>query len=144
MDLSVDVGAGTSDLQLGSLSLTGLGVNLGAGESTIDLSGDWQRDLDVTINGGAGDIRVRLPGDVGARVEVDTGIGSVDASGMTKDGNVYTNTAYGTSEVTLRVDLKAGVGQITLDVEEASADWQSAIKCISDLSTAIRNWIIRV
>ena len=32
MDLSVDMGAGTSDLQLAGLSLTGLDVSLGAGE----------------------------------------------------------------------------------------------------------------
>ena len=73
MDLSVNMGAGTSDLQLAGLSLTRLNVSLGAGKSTVDLTGDWARDLDVTIDTGAADITVRLPKDVGVRVEVDSG-----------------------------------------------------------------------
>jgi hypothetical protein len=119
MDLSVDMGAGTSDLQLAGLSLTRLDVSLGAGEYTLDLSGDWARDLDVTIDAGAADINVRLPRDVGARVKVESGPHTIEATGLTQDGDVYTNAAYGLSDVTLRVDLEAGIGQINLVVEEA-------------------------
>jgi D-alanyl-D-alanine carboxypeptidase len=118
MDLSVDMGAGSSDLQLASLPLTRLDVSLGAGESTIDLSGDWVRDLDVTIDAGAADITVRLPSEVGARVVVEAGPHTIEATGLTKDGNVYTNATYGLSEVTLRVNLEAGIGQINLEVDE--------------------------
>src|SRR5512139_4064034 len=50
LDMSVDMGAGTSNLQLAGLSLTGLDISLGAADSTIDLSGDWKRDLDATID----------------------------------------------------------------------------------------------
>jgi hypothetical protein len=61
MNLSLEMGAGTSNLQLGDLTLTGLGVNLGASKSTVDLSGDWVHDLKATIDAGATDITVRLP-----------------------------------------------------------------------------------
>jgi hypothetical protein len=117
-DLSVNMGAGSSDLQLAELSLTGLDIDVGAGENTIDLSGDWARDLDVTIKAGAGDISLTLPKNVGARVEVDAGVGTVEAPGLRKDGNVYTNTDYGVSDVTLYIDLEAGIGRINLEVEE--------------------------
>ena len=139
MEMSVDLGAGRSDLALGSLALTRLDINagagdvdldlagsqsldrldlgLGAGRVTLNLTGDWQDDLDATIQGGVGEITLRLPRDVGVRVEVDTGIGGVDASGLTKDGDTYTNDAYGESDVTLRIDISGGVGQINLDVE---------------------------
>ena len=118
MDLNVDMGAGTSDLQLAGLSLTGLDVTLGAGESKIDLSGDWVRDLKVTIDAGAGDINLRLPSNVGVRVEVDAGMGTIDAPGLTKDGDAYTNAAYGVSDVMLQIVVKAGVGRINLEVVE--------------------------
>ena len=117
MDLSVDVGGGVSDLQLAGLSLTKLDVILGAGKSTIDLNGDWVRDLDVTINAGAADITMRLPGDVGVRVEVDRGPAMIEASGLTQDGDVYTNTAYGVSNVTLHIHMSAGIGRINLEEE---------------------------
>ena len=119
MNLSLDMGAGTSDLQLAGLSLTGLAVNLGAGNYTVDLSGDWARDLDVTIKAGAANITLRLPRDVGVRVEVEAGVGRIEASGLKQDWNVYTNEAYGTSEKTMQVDIEAGIGQINLEVEEA-------------------------
>jgi len=118
MNLNLDMGAGTSDLQLAGLSLTGLDVSLGAGESTIDLSGGWASDLDATIDAGAGDISIRLPRDVGVRVEVVAGLGTIDAPGLTQVGNVYTNDAYEASDVTLQVAIKAGVGRINLEVEK--------------------------
>ena len=117
MDLSVNMGAGTSDLKLAGLSLTGLDVTMGAGTYTIDLSGDWAHDLDVTIDSGAAFITLRLPKDVGARVVVDRGANLIDTAGLSQDGDVYTNDAYGVSAVTMQVDLKAGIGQISLDVE---------------------------
>jgi hypothetical protein len=118
MDLRVEMGAGKSDLHLAGLPLTGADITLGASESTVDLSGDWVRDLDVTINAGMGEVSVRLPKDVGARVAVDAGVGTIDASGLKKAGDIYTNAAYGVSAVTLQVNVKAGVGQINLEVAE--------------------------
>lgn len=119
MDLSVIVGGGSSDLQLAGLQLTRLDVNQGAGMSTIDLSGGWKRDLDVSIDTGAADITVRLPKDVGARVEVEAGPTAIEATGLRREGNVYTNNAYGVSDVTLNVAMKAGIGRINLEVEGA-------------------------
>jgi len=118
MNLSLDMGAGTSDLQLAGLSLTGLDIILGAGKSTVDLRGDWKDDLEASIKVGAGDITVRLPSDVGVRVEIEAGPTAINASGLTKDGNVYTNAAYGVSDVTLQIKIEAGVGQVTLEVAE--------------------------
>jgi hypothetical protein len=117
MDLSVEMGAGNSDLQLADLSLTGLDVTLGAGNSTVDLSGNWPKDLQVAIEAGAGDITVRLPTDVGVRVDVERGPTMINASGMTQDGNTYTNAAYDVSDVTMQIDLQTGIGQVNLEVE---------------------------
>jgi hypothetical protein len=118
MDLNVKVGAGTSDLQLAGLSLTGLDVSLGAGEYAVDLSGDWAHDLDVTLDAGVADLRVRLPKDVGVRVEIDAGPHTVEANGLTQAEGVYTNAAYGTSAVTLQIAIEAGVGHISLELVE--------------------------
>jgi hypothetical protein len=117
MDLNVDVGAGTTDLILSGLSLTSLDVSLGASKSTIDLSGDWARDLNAIIEAGATDINILLPRDVGVRIEVESGPHTIEATDLTKDGNVYTNAAYGVSGVTLQIELEVGIGLINLDVE---------------------------
>lgn len=121
IDLSVDIGAGASDLHLAGLSLTKLNVTLGAGTYTVDLTGDWARNLDVTIDAGAALLTVRLPKDVGARVKVASGPHTIETSGLTKDGEFYTNAAYDTAGVTMQIDLEAGIGTINLDVEDNAA-----------------------
>jgi hypothetical protein len=73
MNSKVDMGAGSSDLRLAGLSLTGLDISQGAGKMDVDLSGDWKRDLAGTLDVGAADLTVRLPKNVGVRVEANTG-----------------------------------------------------------------------
>jgi hypothetical protein len=116
MDLSVDLGAGVSNLQLAGLPLTNLNVTLGAGESTIDLSGDWTHDLLATIETGAAAVTVLLPKDVGVYIQMDSGASVVNAPGLKKDGDVYTNDAYGVSGVTIQITMEAGIGAINLEV----------------------------
>jgi hypothetical protein len=140
MDLDVNVGAGETNLKLGSLSLTSLDVAGGAGEImvdlsgsssltrldvaggagalTVDLTGAWQNDLEATIGGGVGKRILILPRDTGVRVRVEVGIGGVDATGMTKEGEYYTNDAYGQSEATLYLDVAGGVGETELRLGE--------------------------
>ena len=140
MDMQVGTGAGRSNLQLGTLSLTRLEVTRGAGEVvinlsgstsltslkvgggagavTVDLTGDWQNDLEATIEGGVGERTLILPSGVGVRVQVDVGVGGVDARGLTKEGGYYTNDAYGQSDVTLNIEVEGGVGGTELIVRE--------------------------
>lgn len=115
-EMVIELGFGPSNLVLGALTLNSLRINGGAGEVTIDLTGDWRNDLEARIAGGLGDIHLRLPADVGVRIEVETGIGVVDASGLTRDGNIYTNDAYGSSDVTLQIHIDGGVGNISMDL----------------------------
>jgi hypothetical protein len=118
MNMDVDLGVGESELQLAGLALESLVVDTGVGEATIDLTGSWQESFDVEINGGVGKTTVYLPEDVGLRVEADTGIGSLVVNGLQRDGesNLYTNAAYGESEVTVMLDISGGIGEITVQV----------------------------
>jgi len=140
MEMKVSVGAGRTDLALGSLSLTRLDIATGAGEVlvdlsgstaltklnvgggagalTVDLTGAWQDDLEASIAGGVGERILVLPRDTGVRVKVEIGIGGVEAAGLNKDGEYYTNDAYGQSEVTLYIDVAGGVGETELRLGE--------------------------
>jgi hypothetical protein len=114
IDLDVDFGAGQGRLDLRGLDLRSLNIDMGVGELTVDLSGNLERDLRATIDGGVGSATLYLPEDIGVKVYLDKGIGSVDARGFTKRGDVYTNEAYERSDVTLTVDIDAGIGSIDL------------------------------
>src|SRR5215218_4745132 len=50
-DLMVQVGAGESDLDLDSLTLNGLDLKMGAGKTTVDLTGDYAKGFDAIIEG---------------------------------------------------------------------------------------------
>jgi hypothetical protein len=115
-DLIVEMGAGESDLDLDSITLTGLDLQMGAGKTTVDLTGDYAQDIDASIQGGVGEATVLLPSEVGARVRAEGGLGKINAEGLQREGNSYVNDAYADSEVTLDVDVQGGVGQINLEV----------------------------
>lgn len=121
MDLTVNVGGGTSYLRLASLSLTRLNISQGAGTGTVDLTGNWEHDLNVSIDSGAAGLTLLLPSNMGVRVEIESGPSLIDAPGLTKDGNVYTNSAYGVSDATLRINMQPGIGWIHLEEVEAAA-----------------------
>ena len=118
-EMTVNMGAGKSDLVLGGLALTNLDVNLGAGETNIDLTGDWKNNFSGHVKGGVGKATLRLPRDVGVRVQAHGGLGSIEAHDFKRDGDYYVNDAYGKSPVTLNVEVEGGVGQIVLQLAEA-------------------------
>jgi uncharacterized protein DUF2154 len=115
-DLVVEMGAGESDLDLDSLTLTGLDLQMGAGETTVDLTGDYDQDFDASIEGGVGDATVLVPSEVGVRVRAEGGLGKINAEGFQREGEAYVNDAYGDSDVSLDVDVQGGVGSINLKV----------------------------
>ncbi len=116
MSMDVDLGVGESNLELSGLSLTGLNISIGVGETTIDLSGDWEESFDVDIRGGVGKSTVILPRDVGVKVDTQTGIGSIDVHGLIRNGNTYTNEAYEGADVILDINVQGGVGSINLEL----------------------------
>jgi hypothetical protein len=121
LELSVELGAGKSTLELGALALSRLDVKMGVGETIVNLAGDWKNDLQARIHGGVGQATVKLPRDVGVRVRARGGIGEIRAGELKKDGDIYTNDAYGKSPVTLSVDVEGGIGQINLEIGEGPA-----------------------
>jgi hypothetical protein len=117
MELKVNLGAGESNLDLRGLDLEGLDIDMGVGELKLDLRGPHARNLRVKIDGGIGSGTLYLPADVGVRARVDGGLGSVDFRGLMKDHRIYTNEAYGKSEVTIDIEIDAGIGSLDLRVE---------------------------
>jgi hypothetical protein len=116
LDLAVQMGGGVSNLDLDSLTLTEANLDMGAGATTIDLTGDWGNDLSVVVRGGAGEVTLLLPSQMGARVNAGTRLGRVNAEGLRREGEAFVNDAYGGSGATLEVDVSGGVGQINLRV----------------------------
>jgi hypothetical protein len=113
-DLTVHFGAGKAQLDLGSLNLENVEVEMGVGELRMDLRGNPTHDYNVRIHGGVGEATVRLGADTGVVADVEGGIGSINAPGMTRRGNRFENEAYGKARTTIHLDIHGGIGAIRL------------------------------
>ena len=50
------------------------------------------------------------------KAKAQGGLGKINAEGLERVGDAYVNAAYGESDVTLNVDVQAGVGEINLEI----------------------------
>jgi N-terminal domain of toast_rack, DUF2154 len=117
LDMTVNLGAGESTLDMSQLQVRSVDVNIGAGEMTLNMAGKYKRDVTVQVQGGVGEARIRLPKDIGAEVKATGGIGSIDTKGLTKRDGKYYNDAYAEGKPAVRVEVQGGIGNITLSIE---------------------------
>ena len=116
-DMRVKFGVGEARLNLGSLSLRSLEVEIGVGEIKVDLRGDPKRDYDVHIRGGVGEATVHLPQNVGIYADASGGIGGINVRGLHKEGGHYVNDGYEKAKVKVHLDVRGGIGGINLIAE---------------------------
>lgn len=84
----------------------------GAGDYTLDFSGDLQRDASVTIDTGLSNIILVIPEGVNAIVKVDSGASNISAvPGWEQNGDTYTQENDGP---TLTFVISIGAGNLTL------------------------------
>jgi len=117
LELKVEMGAGEGNLHLRDVPITRLELHMGAGHVMVDLTGNRAKDVDADIQGGVGEALVRLPRNVGVDAHASGGIGGILAPGLKKEGDEYTNDAFGKAPVTIRLRVQGGVGSIKLLTE---------------------------
>lgn len=120
-ELRLDSGASKLDVVgIGNAGPERMTVNGGVGDLTLDLTGAWSNSADVEITAGIGSITLRLPDDVGVRVETEGGLTNVESDGLRRSGDAYVNDAFGEAELELLVHVTTGIG--TLRLVEVSDD----------------------
>ncbi len=116
-ELLVEMGAGSSRLDLSELDVRLLTMRLGAGETTVDLTGPRTKDVEGDIQAGVGQLTIILPEDVGVKVTGrNEGIGSFEAEGFKVQGDAYVNDVYGTTPATIELNVMRGVGEVKLEL----------------------------
>lgn len=93
---------------LGNANFEDMFFRSGAGDYTLDFSGELQRDATVTIEAGLGSVEIILPPGVSGRVTFDGGLSNVDVGGdWQRSGNDYVQNGSG-PEITFLVKMGAG------------------------------------
>lgn len=107
--LRYETGASDVTLEgLGNANFNTMIFRSGAGNYTLDFSGELQRDGIVTVESGLGNLTLVIPEGVKASVTAEGGLSNITAdSGWSQNGHVYTQEGQGPS-LTLVVRMSAG------------------------------------
>jgi hypothetical protein len=114
--LTVDAGAaGLKMRKLGNAHFDQMNFTGGAGNFTLDFSGDWQGSGQVSINTGVSNLTLIAPRDIGVKINTgDKTLTNVTAEGFHRQDNVWVNDAYGESKLELTITIDIGLGNLTL------------------------------
>jgi hypothetical protein len=103
-DLEVAVGAASfTALHLGNANADQIQVRSGMGSVDLDFSGTWQRDLTVVTRVGIGKTTLRIPDDVGVRLEVQRVAAGFDHEGLVKRDDAWYSRNWDTAKHKLRI-----------------------------------------
>ncbi len=113
--ISIEAGAA-------QLTVTGLG-NAGAerisfkgglGETVLDFSGAWSRNVEASVEMGIGSLTFRIPRELGVRVARRSFLTSFDAPGMERRDDGYYSVGWNEASHRLDVQVSAALGSISI------------------------------
>jgi hypothetical protein len=106
--LRYDTGASKVSMEgLANANFRAMIFNSGAGNYTLDFSGELKHDATVTIDSGVSNVTLIIPDGIAAQVSVEGGLLNVSAPGWEKNGGVYCRKGAGPL-LTIIVDMGAG------------------------------------
>jgi hypothetical protein len=111
--LRYETGASNVTIEgIGNANPSTLIFKCGAGNYTLDFSGQLQRNITGHIEAGLGNVTLVIPQDVSAQVTVSSGMSNVNMdSGWQKNGDTYIQAGNGP---TLNLIVDIGAGNLTL------------------------------
>ena len=114
-ELNVDVGAASfTALNLGNANADEIRVRGGMGSIDLDFSGSWQRDLTVLTRVAIGKMTLRVPDDVGVRLEIKRVAAGFDHEGMVKRADAWYSKNWDTAPRKLRIRAETVFGDLEL------------------------------
>ncbi len=114
VDLTLHFGAGDARLDLGSLDLRGMEVNMGVGQLDLDLRGAPKHSYNVAIHGGIGEATVRVSPDAGIYAEAHGGIGEIKVRGLQRENGHWVSPSYDRAANKIRMEINGGIGQVNV------------------------------
>jgi len=115
-ELDVDIGAASfTALHLGNANADQIRVRGGMGSIDLDFSGTWQRDMTVLTRVAIGKTTLRVPEDVGVRLEIQRVAAGFDHEGMVKRADAWYSRNWDTSKRKLRIRAETVFGALELE-----------------------------
>jgi hypothetical protein len=112
-ELAVGIGAAEfTATRLANANAEQIRLRGGIGTVDLDFAGRWTRDLDVVTRLAIGKLTVRVPDDVGVRVEVKRVAAGFDHEGLVKRGDAWFSPNWDSARHKLRIHAETAFGAI--------------------------------
>lgn len=114
MAIKTKVSDVTADLR--KVQLNKLNIDMGTGKLSLDISGNYKKNLNVNLNCGVGETTIYFPENIGVKVKIKKHFIAkvIDSTWFMNNGDEYTNSKYGKTKVTIYAVVNANVGRINL------------------------------
>ena len=113
LNIRFNQGAGTSELILSGLKISGLNVSMGVGQTRVFLPATGQ--FAAKIDGAVGQIVIDVPKGMGVRIRSGLALANILVpSGYSKSDKVYTSPDYGTAENRVELEVGLAIGNVTV------------------------------
>jgi hypothetical protein len=119
VDLTMDAGSGSCNLDLGGLNVSELRLNVGSG--AVELLLPSASDFQAQVNGGSGALSITVPAGVGARVDLTSGSGAFIAgqrfhlvSGQQRGSGVWESSNWNSAAHKIEMRIDQGSGEISI------------------------------
>jgi len=113
--LRLEVGAASvTATRLANANTRDIRVHGGVGSVDLDLGGNWTQDVVLTVDMAVGSVRVRVPSDVGVRVEMEKLLASFDHGGLVEHDGAYFSDNWDNAPYKLRIKAETTLGKFEL------------------------------
>ena len=100
---------------LGNLNFRELEFEGGLGGADLDFSGEWKRNADIRIEVGIGGANIRVPRELGVRVEAEKHfLSGLQLEGFNQRNSVHYSENYDKAAVTISIHATAGIGGLKI------------------------------
>jgi len=112
-DILIETGATTIDYDFSKFKVEKISINSGASDINIIAP---QYNGDINIDSGVSKIDIAIPSNVGAIVNLDTGLSmkDIDENFQKQENDVYISKNYSASEYQVNINIDAGLSQISI------------------------------
>ncbi len=96
---------------LGNLNFGELEFEGGVGDAELDFTGEWEQDAGIRVQVGVGGVSVRMPRDLGVRIEAQKHfLSGLHLDGFSQRDSYYYSDNYDRSEIRIFIRVVTGVG----------------------------------
>jgi len=109
---------GASELDARQLANAGCGeitVQGGVGRASLGFEGEWRRDVAVVVDMAMGGVTLRVPRGTGLQITAARFLSTLDAQGLTRNGNVWSTPGFATAKRKITVELQASMAGVNVE-----------------------------